>query len=160
MKPIQFNTLSRKSLLFLGVCCCLLALTSFDSKTGGESFSIYLDEKLVIQEHVTRNATLKNILLTDQMTRSVLGIYYNHCGKTGTSRTLEIRDANNRVLKAWHYPDAPGAMEGTMTCRVKEILDLRKGNYPILQLVYSSKELSGAKVLATLSGPDDKASLE
>ena len=61
-----------------------------------------------------------------------------------------IKDEQNRVVKDMKFADANGN-DIMMSFGAKEILSLQKGdNPPKLKLYYSSKELPGGKLLATL----------
>jgi len=53
-------------------------------------------------------------------------------------------------LKEWHFADASSA-DAAMTCKVKDIAGLKKGNGTItLNLYYSSSELPKGRQLASL----------
>jgi len=74
---------------------------------------------------------------------------YSHCGKTGTKRSITIKDGQN-ILKQWSYPDG-GTVNTKMACKVKDLLSLQKTNNPArVDLIYSSQEIPEGKILATL----------
>lgn len=144
---------------------CVSTLFSFSEKTGtgGDSYSIHLNDKLLLQHYVHSKKEVKPIGISDGAVNDVLSIRYSHCGKIGSSRTLAITDeSNNKVLKEIHFPDASGETALSMTMKVKDLVALRKGNAnKRVNLTYSSKELENGMVLATLVlGDETKASLK
>jgi hypothetical protein len=139
------------------------ALFSFSEKgVGGDSYSIHLNDKLILQHYVHSNKEVKPISISESAANEMLSIRYSHCGKIGTSRTLAVTDEQNNVLKQVHFPDASGETALSMTVKVKDILALRKGNSSKrVNLFYSAKELGEGRVLATLVLADEtKASLK
>ena len=65
-------------------------------------------------------------------------IKYHHCGQVGKSRSITIKDGQNKILKEWHFADV-SKTDAAMTCKVKDIPGLKKGNGTItLNLYYSS----------------------
>jgi hypothetical protein len=141
---------------------CVSALFSFSEKVGGDSYSIHLNDKMILQHYVHSNKEVKPISISESAINDVLSVRYSHCGKIGTSRTLAVTDEQNKVLKQVHFPDASGETALSMTVKVKDILALRKGNAnKRVNLFYSAKELESGKVLATLVLTDEtKASLK
>jgi hypothetical protein len=88
----------------------------------------------------------------------VLRVHYNHCGKIGKSKTLSIKDAQNKTLKTWQFADDE---EQFMTCKVNEVIALQKRNSGArLNLYYASKEIPDGKLLAAIVSGDEKARLE
>ena len=61
---------------------------------GGDSYRIYLNNKLILQQYVTRSLDLKNLPLSEANANDKLVIYYNHCGATGRSRSIAVKDEN------------------------------------------------------------------
>ena len=121
---------------------------------GTDSYRIYLNNKLVLQQYVTRSLDLKNLPLSEANANDKLVIYYNHCGATGRSRTIAVKDEDGVVLKEWKFADAPvkdGGMnipagDDGMTIPVKEILALQAKNHG-LSLFYSSQQLPAGHLL-------------
>lgn len=147
-----------RSLVLAGLCAMLF---SFSVNPGGDSFSIYLDNTLMLEQYVSRNAVTKTLPLNENSGGDLLKVYYSHCGKIGKGRELTIRDAQNKTLKTWNFPDVAEGVSSGMNCRVKDIVALQKaGKSTVLNLVYSSKELPDGRLLATIvTGNNDKASL-
>ena len=129
-------------------------LFSFTKNRGGEGFEIYLNSKLVLQQFGNNMNALKTISLDKSQSGSQLTVKYFHCGRAGKNRTIAIKDANNKLLKEWHYPDVStasvAANEQAMNCKVSDILGLQKNNASNLSLYYSSSELPKGRLLATL----------
>lgn len=146
MKLINRHRIAVKTLALLAVCA---ALFSFSIYRGGDSFSIFLNNKLVFEQHVAMKEGVKSFELSKANYNDQLSIYYSHCGKPGKGRSIAIRDENNRTLKEWHFGDATNT-KSSMSCKVGEILDLQKNKEGKLQLYYSSKELPKGHLLAAI----------
>ena len=71
---------------------------SFVTPMGGEGFEIYLDNKLVLQQFNQEMKEKKNIQLTAAHSKSELKVKYYHCGMAGKSRTLELKNADQKTL--------------------------------------------------------------
>lgn len=126
---------------------------SFTTVPGGDSFEVYLNNKLLFQQYIAKKEGVKSIQLDKSNYNDQVTIYYHHCGQTGTDRSISLRDAQNKELKVWHFSDANTAM----SCKVKEIMSLQKlnsGNQLILY--YSSKELPQGRLLAAVTISNDK----
>lgn len=148
-----------RSLVLTALCATLFA---FSVNPGTDSFSVYLDNTLLLEQYVSRNAVTKTIPLNENSGGEMLKVYYSHCGKVGTSRGISIRDEQNKTLKTWSFPDSEVGASSGMNCRVKEILALQKtSKNAVLNLVYASKELPDGRLLARIAtGNNDKASLK
>ena len=134
-------------LLALLVICA--GLFSFSLNMGGDHFEIFLNKKLVFREFVHMAKGVKSFELDQTNPEATLDIYYGHCGQTGKSRSIIIKDAEDRVLKQFNFSDATGKYMG---CKVKDLTNLQKKNSSNkLHLYYSSKELPKGKMLAAIS---------
>ena len=136
----------------------LIAAPAFSGSFGSDSFTIYLNNRLLLQQFVARHEGVKTLQLDQANPNDQLLIYYSHCGRIGTDRSITLKDAQNRTIKQWHFADAEGA-NTAMTCKVKDILDCQKGNTTI-QLLYSSRELPEGRLLASLQPGDSKQALD
>jgi hypothetical protein len=126
---------------------------SFTTVPGGDSFEVYLNNKLLFQQYVAKKEGVKSIQLDKSNYNDEINVYYHHCGQTGTGRIISLRDAQNKELKVWHFSDANTAM----SCKVKEIMSLQKLNTNNqINLYYSSKELPQGRLLATVAIASDK----
>ena len=124
--------------------------SSFSVKMGGDSFEIFINKKLVVQQFVSQTSSVKSFQLDASNASSQIDIYYSHCGQTGKSRNITIKDGENHLLKEWKFPDA-AASNTSMSCKVKELLNLGKTNgVSKLNLYYSSKELPKGRLLAAV----------
>jgi hypothetical protein len=129
-------------------------LFSFQTNKGGEGFEIYLDSKLVVQQFNNNMNHLQSISLYRDLANSEITVKYFHCGRPGKNRTITIKDDNQKILKEWHYPDVSAANMASgqlaMSFKVADILGLQKKNAGNCNLYYSSGELPGGRLLATL----------
>jgi len=121
------------------------ALFSFTGEGGGDTYAIYLNDKVVVKEHVMASAAVKNIALADSNVGDVLRIHYSHCGKTGIGRSMAIHGKNNQVVKKWRFDD-----NAQMQIDVTELLALPNSPDMNLKLVYTCKEIPEGKMLATV----------
>ena len=126
------------------------ALFSFSSPKGGDSFEIYLNGKLLVQQALHVDKTVKNLELAYSSPNDKLDIYYSHCGQTGKSRYITIRDEKDHALKVWQFPDTEDK-RAAMTIMLKDIPGLQKNSLSKINLFYSSKELPSGRLLASIS---------
>ena len=140
--------LAIRSLLLVVACA---ALFSFSERTGGDTFAIYLNNKLLLRERVLPEASIKSLVLNADDSDGILNVQYSHCGQIGVERRLSIKDDHNKVLKTWDFSESASPV---MEFAVKELLTAAK-NSPDqrLQLVYASKELREGKLLAHVAVP-------
>jgi hypothetical protein len=136
---------------FTAVLTIIMAcLQSFTAKAGGESFEIYLNNKLIVRQAVTESLTLQSLQLDKANKDDQLVIYYNHCGATGKDRSIAIKDEKGNIIKEWKFADATGSNKG-MTIPVKELLQLEKNySHTGLNIVYSSQQLPKGRALSAL----------
>lgn len=136
------------ALKLLGLVIFSTVFSSFSGKMGGDSFKIFIDKKVVVQDYVSHSSSIKSFQIDASKSNSQVDVYYSHCGKTGTSRKLIIKDAENNVLKQWNYPDADAT---SVSCKVKDLLSLGKVNDAgKLNLYYASKEMPKGRLLAAV----------
>ena len=142
-----------RSLLIVALCATLL---SFSEKTGSDSFTIYLNEKLMLQEYATPEAKVKKLFLANAGANDVLRIHYNHCGKTGTKRSVALHDGEKEVIKTWHFADDSAPV---MQVKLKEVLTALRTNAEErdITLVYSSVEIPKGKALVALVATGQKS---
>src|SRR3990170_4852244 len=94
--------LAIRSLLLVAFCATLF---SFSDKIGADSFTIYLNNKLMLQQYVTSEAGVKSITINVSDGNDVLKVHYSHCGQIGVKRSMSIQDGHKKVLKTWQFPD-------------------------------------------------------
>lgn len=134
-------------------------LFSFSTGSGGEGFEIYLNNKLVLQQYGKDLNTVKTLKLDQASDNDQLSVKYYHCGRVGKSRTITIKDGQDKVLKQWKFTDVANAA-ASMSCSVKDILDLQKGKDKTLKLYYSSSELpQGRQLVSIVAGTKAVAKL-
>jgi len=129
-------------LLMTVVAVCLF---SFTENPGGESFEVFLNEKLMISQHVMQKETA-TLVIDPEAERDEIKVTYNHCGQTGKDRTVTITNAQNKVLKEFHFADA-----ASMTFMVKDLALTGSSAKTKLHLVYASKELPKGRLLAAIT---------
>ena len=130
-------------MITLVVCASLF---SFSSGMGGDSYEIYLNKKLLLQQFVSQSSGVKTLQLNQKDYNGQIDIYYSHCGQTGKARNITIKDGQNQVLKEWHFSDGDNT---AMSCKVKDILNLQEKNNK-LNLFYSSQLLPKGRLLASI----------
>ncbi len=142
-----------KSTVFASVAMLFFStvLSSFTTPVGGDMFEVYVNKKLAIRQFVHMKEPVKTLQLDQASYDDELEVYYSHCGQTGTSRAVTLRDAQNKTIKEWRFQDAAGS-KTPMACNLKEVTALQKlGNGSTLHLYYTSHELPEGKMLATFS---------
>lgn len=144
------KAIAAKSLLVL-VC---ISLFSFTSKFGGDSFEVWLNGKRILQQYVHVSKGVQTLHLAEASVNDRLDIYYSHCGQTGTNRLITVKDGQDRPLKVWKFTDATGK-NAAMSFKLKDVLSLKKHKTDKLNLVYSSNELPGGRMLATIDSEND-----
>jgi hypothetical protein len=127
---------------------------SFSGKKGGDSFQIYVDGKLVVEQYVSIAKGVQTLQLAQIASKERIDVYYSHCGKTGTARVISIKNADNKTLKNWKFADA--AEKSAMTCQIKDILALQKDKTAKLNLYYTSKEMPEGRLLAVINSSNVK----
>ena len=152
MKSIISTSGTLRLLMWIAVSAILF---SFSGDIGTDSYKVYLNDKLVLQQYVMRQAaTIPTLPLEGAVAGDELRIYYNHCGKIGTSRNISIRSDADKKLKDWSFADVSGTDTG-MNFRVKDIQSLGKANAKV-KVVYTSKETPDGITLASIVTKDIK----
>lgn len=151
--------ISKKSMALTLLTTVAVFMMSFIPAPGGDKFEIYLNKKLVVEQYVSQSSmTPKYINLTSANYNQSIDVYYYHCGKTGTSRSILLKDMKGKILKKIDFTDANSK---TMSWKVKDIMDLLKGDRHSLKLYYTSRELPSGRQLATVTnGGNSFASLQ
>jgi hypothetical protein len=141
---------SFKPILVLLRTTTMACLQSFTAKAGGEGFEIYLNNKLILWQSVSKPFTLHSLQLDKANKDDQLVIIYHHCGTTGKDRTIAIKDDKGNTIKEWKFADASGSSKG-MTIPVKELLQLEKNySHTNLNIVYYSQQLPKGRALSAL----------
>lgn len=149
MKPHHFNKgmILSFSLVTLG----LLAF-SFSTKFGLDSFEIYLNNKIMLQQTVNQPVNLRVLQLSEANKSDELKIIYRHCTRkgAGSNRTITLKDEKGTILKKWEFANTAGP-DLSMHIAVKELLAFEKAsNNSELNLYYAAQELPAGAMLSTL----------
>lgn len=122
------------------ITCAILF--SFSARPGGEGFEVYLNSKLVIQAHGAGMDEVKSLDLKNSSATDKLTVKYFHCGKIGKNRIVTLKNAANKVIRTFRYPDTQNnsSME----------IPLRDLNVSV-RLFYSSTELPKERPLLVLN---------
>lgn len=132
----------------------LTSLFSFTCFAGGDVYEIYLNDKLVCKESYKLISGSKELHLGKLNASDRLVIKYSHCGVTGNSRSIVVKDENNNIIKEWKFTDTK-SNEASMQIPVKELLDLKTKNGS-LTLYYSAKQMPEGKMLTAIKLDDKK----
>ena len=145
-----------KSFALAAFCLTVFASAAI---AGAHSYSIYLNNKLLLQEYVNpKSITLKDLQLSQANASDMLVIYYNHCGVVGKGRSIAIKDDQGKTLKEWKFADVEGKDNG-MSIPVKELLALEKSNgkNALNIYYYSSSMLPKGQGLAAIKTTTSKS---
>ncbi len=149
MSQIIFKSMLLKPLTLVLLCAGSLSFAAF---AGGDSYEIYLNNKLIQKQYVhDPSFALMNLQLDKANVNDNLVVRYSHCGVTGKGRSIVIKDGQDNILKEWKFADATGS-DVSMSIPVKEILDLQKNNSNTSFSLYyfSSQMLPKGRMLASI----------
>lgn len=128
----------------------VLSLFTFNAIAGGDSYEIYLNNKLILKQYVAQPLNIKSLQLDKINSNDQLVILYSHCGQTGKGRSIAIKDDNGKILKEWKFANATGSDE-SMVIPAKEILQLAKNNtITYLTLYYTAQQLPKGRMLTSV----------
>lgn len=127
-------------------------LVSFVSTNdfGGHSVQVYLDSKLVLDQHINYKAEAPKLTLNPTEKFNQMIVKYNECGRTVTGRKLTLKDTDNKVLKEWSFQGESTGFQGSMACKMSEILAVKPKADKTLKLYYSSTEFPEGQQVAYL----------
>lgn len=127
----------------------LISLFTFNAKAGGDSYEIYLNNKLILKQFVTQPLSISSLQLDKANLSDKLTIFYSHCGQPGKGRSLAIKDDKGNIVKQWKFADAT-ELRG-MIIPVKELLQLEKNNSKThLNLYYAAQQLPQGRMLTSI----------
>jgi len=143
----NLKTIRMKKNIFLSSLLAVFStvLFSFSASRGGDSFSIYLNEKLILQQFIYADKSVKTISLSEARPGDELRVQYSHCGVVGKNRVLTIKDSQNNVVKQLRFANG----KNSMVFKLRDISGGTAGKSR-MQLIYSSAEIPGGFVLASL----------
>lgn len=140
---------NKKISKLFGLMITSFLLFSFSTGKGGDSFQIYLNGKMLMEQYVHMEKSVKSLQINSASANDKLDIYYSHCGHTGTDRSITVKDEKNNALKTWKFGNTKE--KSAMTVMVKDIHAVLKNKESKFSLVYSSKELPSGKSLAVVN---------
>jgi hypothetical protein len=132
-----------KKQFLLTIAVVSTALFSF-TPYGGDVFRVYLNGRQVHQQFLHASKGSQPFQIPYLSNTDEMAVFYSHCGKTGSGRTLSFRNEKNEVVKTLHFPDASGNTSMMQFSRK----DLPAGSRQ-MQLYYASKELPNGYLIAT-----------
>ena len=133
-----------------------VVLCSFAAVPGGASYEVYLNNQLVMKEHLYDRKEVPTLPLTITSTsQDELSVTFNNCGKIDTSRKISLNDEKNKTIKEWTFADSPD-LKNQMRIKVSEIMTFRN-EHSTAKLVYSSRELNSGMHLLNLQLSDATA---
>ena len=132
-----------------GVALCAV-LFAFTRPTGAHSVQVYLDSKLVIDQHVSFKKDAPTVMLAPTEKYNQLIVKYDECGRTVTGRKITLKDENNTVLKDWHFEGAATGFADPMPCSMKDVLALKQKGSNTLKVFYSSNDFPEGQHVASL----------
>ena len=150
MKP---KTLKQRFVTAILLVIISSTIFSLSAKAGVDSYSIYLNNKLLLTQSISKPLTLQSLQLEKANPNDELIIYYTQCNapdKIGSGRKLIVKDAEGKTLKEWKFKDVKGSDKG-MVIPVKELLALQKGKEASsLAIFYNSTNAYNEQKLASL----------
>lgn len=161
MKTMNHNPSLKKALVYGLVLMMMCTAVAFTTRPGGDSFTIFINDRLMVEQLVLKTEKTKTIAIPSSNSNDVLKVYYSHCGKVGVARSLSIKDPQGKTLKAWRFEDSDDHATKNMTLKVGELTSVQKNKTGNASLFYSSKEVPNGIVLAYLDFENsDKASIK
>ncbi|MBC7827650.1 MAG: hypothetical protein H7122_07890 [Chitinophagaceae bacterium] len=146
---MQTRKQTRLAVGLLAMAILSVTLFSFSLRPGGDHFEVYINKKLVFQQIVSQPSSLKNFSLDESNKSDRVEVFYSHCGKIGSKRTITIKDGKNTV-KQWRFSDV--GSHKFMSIGAKDILAFQNKNADrTINLYYSSEELPEGRLLASIT---------
>jgi len=143
----------KKALRTILLVAAWMAGSNFSAKAGLDSYQIYLNDKLILQQSVRDPLNLSALPITNANINDKLVIYYSQCNapnKIGKGRSLIIRDAAGNLVKEWKFEDAEGSSR--MEIPVRELLALEnKYANNTLTIFYTAQGMNRDQRLISLN---------
>ncbi|MBA2760694.1 MAG: hypothetical protein H0U39_01795 [Segetibacter sp.] len=150
MKLRMFKPTFVKAFMLAIISSMVFAVTA---NAGVDSYSIYLNNKLLFKQSMDKPLTLQSLQLDKANPNDELVIYYTQCNapnKIGSGRTIVVKDADGKKIKEWKFEDVKGS-NNAMTIPVKELIALqKKKGASSLALFYNAEKLEKEQKLASL----------
>ncbi len=109
MKPVTLRHAFLKVFTLAIISSIIFAATAH---AGVDSYSIYLNKKLLFKQSMDKPLTLQRLQLDKANPNDELIIYYNQCNapdKTGSGRSILVKDAEGKTIKEWKFEDVKGS---------------------------------------------------
>lgn len=132
-----------------GIAFCTI-LFAFSRPMGAHSVQVYLDDKLVIDQHLNFKGDAPKVNLDPREKYNQLIVKYDECGRTVTGRKITVKDADNKMLKAWYFKGSATGFAQPMEFQFKEIMALKKNGNNTLKLYYSSNDFPEGQHVTSL----------
>ncbi len=127
--------------------------SQFSARAGVDTYQIYLNDKLILQQSVLNPLSLSTLPITKANANDKLVIYYSQCNapnKIGKGRSLVIKDASGNMVKEWKFTDSEGSSR--MEIPVKELLALEnKFASNTLTIYYTAQGMAKEQKLISLN---------
>lgn len=138
--------------IFALITLCITAF-GFTSRFGLDSFTIHLNDKLILKQTVNQPLDLRVLQLDNAKETDRFHFSYTHCQKkdgAGTDRSISLRDNKSTLIKKWTFANAKGS-DLRMTIEAKELIRLKKMHATKeLSLHYVADELPKGEMLSML----------
>ena len=131
-------------------------LFSFSAVKGGDSLEIFAGGKQLLQQFFHGDNSVKTLQLPQTTGNDKIEVFYSHCGMSGKSRVLTIKDNKDNLIKEIKFADVK-AQRDAMSFSMK---DIQKKGVNSLKLYYTSKEIPNGKLLAVLSVKNESLALK
>ena len=132
-----------------GIVLCTI-LFAFTRPMGAHSVQVYLDKKLVVDQHLDFKGNAPKIKLDANEKYNQLIVKYDECGRTVTGRKITVKDGDNKMLKAWYFKGSANGFGQPMEFQFNDILALRQNGNNTLKLYYSSNDFPEGQHMASL----------
>jgi hypothetical protein len=143
------RTLISKASLILAGLAFSFGISSFN-RPGGDMFEVYIGKEMMIQQALHNDKSVKQITLRPEQKDEKMSIKFFHCGKSGTQRTITLRDENDQVLKTLSFSE-PKSSSSVMSFPVSEIVKFQSRKNSLVRLYYSSAEMPSGKWLVSVA---------
>ena len=152
MRPINLRSTATNFFVVL----TSVVLCSFSLVPGGASYEVYLNDQLMMKEHLYGRQEVPTLPLSVTSTaKDELSFTFSNCGKIDTSRKISLKDEKDAMLKEWTFADSPD-LKNQMRIKVNEIVAFRS-KHSTVKLIYSSRELTSPIHLINLQLSDATA---
>ena len=152
MRHSLFDKFFLKAGVLIVLCITVLISTA---KAGLDYYEIFIGKQLIYKRAMNEPLNLKSLPLSQAYANEQLVIHYYQCNapnKTGSKRSIILKDENGNVIKEWKFADVGGS--GTaMIIPVKELLQLQKtSKSKQLSIFYTAEGRAEGQKIALISG--------